>query len=140
MQQTDNADRAEETVQESMFRAWLYLEQLDDPDRADRWLFSIALNLLRTPVRSISEPLPSEEELPVCESAEDTVIKTAALEDLICHLHALPPRQRQAVYGCFILGLRPAQLAELLKETPHTISARLYRGLRTLRKKQKAFR
>ncbi len=88
-----------------MFRAWIFLEQLDDPDRADRWLFSIALNFLRTPGRGIFEPLPSEEELPVCESAEDAVMRTEDLEDLIRHLDALPPLQRQAVYGLSLIHI-----------------------------------
>ena len=58
-------------AQEALYRAWENLEQLEDPQRADRWLFSIAANLMRTKGRSpAAEPLRDEHH-PICESAEE---------------------------------------------------------------------
>jgi len=53
-------------------------------------------------------------------------------------LRELPEAQRQAVYACLFLGRSPAQLARDLDISPHAASARLYRGMQTLRKKWRA--
>lgn len=140
IQYTKDHHQAEETAQEALCRAWENLEQLEDPQRADRWLFSIAGNLLRTPDRYPRTDLPPEETLPACESVEEQFLKKEAAIEASLLLQDLPAPQRQAVYGCCFLGRTPSQLAASLNVSAHTVSARLYRGLKTMRKKWKAMR
>ena len=65
-------------------------------------------------------------------------MKSESMRMLLQLLRELSPDQRQAVYYCRFLGLSPAELAEALQVSSHVVSARLYRGLETLRKKWKA--
>ena len=132
--------KAEDTAQEALCLAWENLEQLEDPQRADRWLFSIAANLMRTKGRSpAAEPLRDEHH-PICESAEEHILKKENARLIASLLEELPHPQRQAIYGRYVLGCSPSQLAEILNVSPHAISARLYRGLKELRKKWRSLR
>lgn len=65
-------------------------------------------------------------------------MKSESMRMLLQLLRDLSPDQRQAVYYCRFLGWSPAELAEALQVSSHVVSARLYRGLETLRKKWKA--
>ena len=107
---------------------------------AESWLFAIARNYLRKQSRHCCLSLPAEEVLPSCCSAEDAAMREETellLQDL---LQRLPLSQRQTIYACCYLGLRPAQAAALLQADPHAVSGRLYRGLKTLRKMWEALR
>ena len=68
------------------------------------------------------------------------MLKKERLRQASVLLKDLPMLQRQAVYVCLFLGSSPAQLASILNVSPHAVSARLYRGLKTMRKKWKAMR
>ena len=65
-------------------------------------------------------------------------MQSESMRMLLQVLQELSPDQRQAVYCCRILEWAPAELAEALQVSSHVVSARLYRGLETLRKKWKA--
>ncbi len=53
---------------------------------------------------------------------------------LLEELDRLPPAQRKAVYYCGLGGLRPAELAAMEGVSAHAVSARLYRGIESLRR------
>ncbi len=65
-------------------------------------------------------------------------MRSESMRMLLQLLRKLSPDQRQAVYYCRFLGWSPAELAKALQVSSHVVSARLYRGLETLRKKWKA--
>ena len=65
-------------------------------------------------------------------------MQSESMRMLLQVLHELSPDQRQAVYYCRFLGWSPTELSETLQVSTHVVSARLYRGLETLRKKWKA--
>lgn len=46
----------------------------------------------------------------------------------------LPPEERQTVFYCCELGLKPAEAAVLLGVSSHAVSARLYRARQKMRK------
>ncbi|MBO4880860.1 MAG: RNA polymerase sigma factor [Firmicutes bacterium] len=132
---TGDRYEAEETADAALCRAWEKLEQLNDPHHAQSWLFSIAKNLLYDRCRHPAEALPPDDLLPAVRSTEETVLQEEAMRLLEQLLRELSPEQRQAVYYCRILGWEPSELAQMLQTDSHIISARLYRGLQTLRKK-----
>jgi RNA polymerase sigma-70 factor (ECF subfamily) len=64
---------------------------------------------------------------------------TVALRDelprpVTCYLDALPSRQRQAVVLRHAWGYSLAEIAELVHASPNTVKARLFHGLRHIRK------
>ena len=95
--------KAEDTAQEALCLAWENLEQLEDPQRADRWLFSIAANLLRRRDPYSGGELPPEDDLPSCESAEEQLLKEEWFREVAALIQELPMLQRQAVYFCLVL-------------------------------------
>ena len=135
---TRDSAEADEAADAALCRAWEKLEQLDDPQYAERWLFSIAKHYIYNRARHTFEPLPPEELLPASVSVEDAAVQSESMRMLLQILQELSPDQRQAVYYCRFLGWPPAELAEALQVSSHVVSARLYRGLRTLRKKWEA--
>ena len=135
---TRDPAEADEAADAALCRAWEKLEQLDDPRYAERWLFSIAKHLVYNGSRHAFEPLPPEELLPASGSAEDAALQSESMRMLLQILRELSPDQRQAVYYCRVLGWTPAELAAALRVSSHVVSARLYRGLKTLRKKWEA--
>ena len=91
-------------------------------------------------ITHLSKIAPPEDDLPSCESAEEQLLKEEWFREVAALIQELPMLQRQAVYFCLVLERSPAQLAAVLNVTPHAVSARLYRGLQTMRKKWKALR
>ena len=126
---------AEETADAALCKAWEKLEQLNAPRYAQSWLLSIARNLACDRRSHPVEALPPDDILPAARSTEEAVLQAEAMRLLEQLLKELSPEQRQAVYYCRILGWEPSELAQLLQTDSHTVSARLYRGLQTLRKK-----
>ena len=108
---------------------------MNDVRHAESWLFSIAKNILYDRGRHPVEALPPDDLLPVVRSTEETVLQEEAIRMLSEWMKQLSPEQRQAVYYCRVLGWDPSELAKMLHIDSHTVSARLYRGLQTLRKK-----
>ena len=104
---TRDRNEAAEAADAALCSAWEKLEQLNDPRYAD-------------------------DVLPAVRSTETAVMQEEAVRLLAQLLKELSPEQRQAVYYCRILGWAPSELARLLQTDTHTVSARLYRGLRTL--------
>lgn len=132
---TNDPDEAEDAAQHALELAWEKLEQLDDPRCAESWLFSIARRLAYRELRQpVWDSLPDEDLLPRTGSAEDEALAAAELRAVIELMRQLPLQERQAVYGCCVLGMTPAQLARRLQVNSHTVSARLYRGRKKLRK------
>ena len=132
----NDPDEAEDAAQYALEKAWEKLEQLADPQCAESWLFSIAKHqVCRVRRQPAWEALPDEILLPHTVSAEDAAIAEADIQVIGELLRQLPFAERQAVYCCCVLGMKPSQLAEILHVSSRTVSARLYRGRRTLRKK-----
>ena len=135
---TRDGNEAAEAADAALCSAWEKLEQLNDPRYAESWLFSIAKYIVYIGQRHPVEALPADDVLPAVRSTETAVLQEEAMRLLAQLLSELSPEQRQAVYYCRVLGWTPSELARLLQTDTHTVSARLYRGLRTLRKKWKS--
>ena len=135
---TRDGNEAAEAADAALCAAWEKLEQLSEPGSAEHWLFSIAKYLVYDRGKHQVEALPPDDLLPAVRSTEETVLQAESMRLLKQLLKELSPDQRQAVYCCRILGLEPAELAKQLRIDTHTVSARLHRGLQTLRKKWKS--
>ncbi len=121
-------------MQSAFCIAWEKLEQLRDPKKAEKWLFSILANHIKGMLCARKE-LPFED--PACglfsRSAEEEFLELARGELLREALGALPQKQREALYCCTYIGLKPAELARRVSVSSHCISGRIYRGLENAR-------
>jgi RNA polymerase sigma-70 factor (TIGR02960 family) len=152
---------AEDMVQEALLAAWRSLEAFEGRASVRSWLYTIAtnrcLNALRTrsrrprEVASMADPLaPTRRVEPLwldpypdalLESVPDRAPGPAARYEIresielsfIVGLQHLPPRQRAALVLGDVLGLRTAEVAEMLGTGETAVKGALQRARATLR-------
>ncbi|MEV5543870.1 sigma-70 family RNA polymerase sigma factor [Saccharopolyspora shandongensis] len=133
---TDDRQRAEDVVQETLLRAWRNLDSID-PGRGDprSYLFSIARNILidgwradqRRPrlVRDdgVVESLPVADDL-------DRLLDGWLVGEA---LQRLSPQHRAVIVALYFQGRSVAETAEQLGIPQGTVKSRAYYAVRTLR-------
>jgi len=133
--------------QNVFLRVWQNLGVLKDRDRFSSWIFQIAVNQCRDHIRSVSR---AREHFPLADS-EEPVETRAALggayspdradsgEDwrriLNSVLQTLPEDQRLVIVLKEYHGLRFNEIAHILQENENTLKARLYSGLKNVRRR-----
>lgn len=149
---------AEDLTQETLLRAWRALDSFEGRSSIKTWLYRIATRVCLTALeKRARRPLPSglnppsttpEAEL---EPGEDLpwltpfVTSTAASEPeaiadqnadirlaFVVALQHLAPRQRAALLLCDVLGLKPAEVGQVLDMSTAAVYSALARARRTL--------
>lgn len=121
-------DHAEDLAQETFIRAYLKLDQLQEPSLFPNWLRRIASNTCSEFLRSRQRREHSWEEIP--EVAASTV---PAGGDLAEHLSQLPDETRFCVELYYREQLSYSEIAELTGTTEGTVRNRLHRAKAFLR-------
>jgi RNA polymerase sigma factor (sigma-70 family) len=135
-----NADTAQKVVQDSfvaLHRNWRGLADRDDSDdQALVYLWQLVVNRSRSAAR---HPAPSDavagaywEE--VCDGAEsrDPAAAGPAHTAVLAAMHALPPRQREAVVLQHYAGLSQAQTAQMLGISAGAVQRHTARAMSSL--------
>jgi RNA polymerase sigma-70 factor (ECF subfamily) len=133
---------AEDTVQETLLRAWRALDRFEPRASLQTWLYRIATNacldeIERRPRRPEPvEPFPSG---PLDEAASTTYDPAAryALREgmelaLLTAIQLLPGRQRAVLILRDVLGWTGPEVAELLESTVASVSSALQRARATI--------
>jgi len=122
---TGSRAAAEDCVHEALARAW---ERREQPDRIDRWVVTVALNLSRNRWRRVRR------EVPFVPADRDRAEPAADHEsvDLRRALTAIPRRQREAVVLHYLLDMPVAEVAEVLGLSAGGVKHALFRGRRSL--------
>lgn len=133
---TDDAQRAEDVVQEVLLRAWRNLGRLDVDDRSLRpWLFAVARNVLtdeHRAARSRPRLVANEAALAAARAPEefDRVLETWTVAEA---MHRLSAQHREVLVQSYWLGRSVAETAEALGVPPGTVKSRTYYAVRALR-------
>lgn len=125
-----DATEAEDVTQEALLEAYLGLAALRDRERFGAWLAAIAANLARMRLRRRGTvPLVADEleQRPVDGDSD-------VLGDVREALASLPPREREAVLACDVLGLSREEAGRVLGCSAGAVRVRLHRGRGRLRK------
>ena len=126
--------RAEDVVQETLFRAWRRPEVLAQQDSSARgWLFTVARNIVvddwragrRRPTTS-TELLPE----PLEPDATDTALQSIMVAEA---LRRLSKDHRTVLLECYFRGCTAAQAASRLGIPVGTVKSRLHYALHALR-------
>ena len=124
---------AEDIVQETMTRAWKHSADLD-PDRAGRWLFTVARNLVisgqRKRVARVTEVPIEDREFPALGDDIDRVLQVWQVVEV---LHGLSHDHRQVIIELFYRRRTVAEAAVVLGVPPGTVKSRSYYALHALR-------
>jgi RNA polymerase sigma-70 factor, ECF subfamily len=124
---------AEDIVQETMTRAWAHSAQLD-PDRASRWLFTVARNLvisgLRKQAARVKEVAIDGREFAAQGDDIDRVLQAWQVAEV---LRGLSHDHRQVIIELFYRRRTVAEAATVLGIPPGTVKSRSYYALHALR-------
>lgn len=124
---TGSRAAAEDCVHEALARAW---ERRERPDRIDRWVVTVALNLSRNRWRRVRR------EVPYVAGDRDgdraAVVSDVESVDLRRALSALPRRQREVVVLHYLLDLPVADVAEVLGLSAGGVKHALFRARSSL--------
>jgi RNA polymerase sigma-70 factor, ECF subfamily len=111
---------ADDAVQETLLRAWRYRDTFRATGSFEGWLIRICRNcLIDLASKPVDQPV---DELP------DLGQSAGGEHELYDLLARLPPRQREVVAVCALLGYDYAGAAELLDVPIGTVRSRLHRA------------
>lgn len=120
---TGNRHRAEDLGQETFARACSAAVLFRGDSSVRTWLFSIARRVLVDDIRRrgpVFAPLEDESPGPAADPSERLAIEQA--------LRALPVSSREAITLCDVLGLSPAEAAEITGLNANAFRVRLHRA------------
>jgi RNA polymerase sigma-70 factor (ECF subfamily) len=128
--------RAEDIVQETMFRAWQHPELVDGHEDTIRpWLYTVsrrvAIDLWRARSRHDSHIVDGLTDSP---DLADCIDQTVTAMDVRAALMQLGPEHRQVIFETYYLGRPVAEVAARLGIPEGTVKSRSYYGLRQLKK------
>jgi RNA polymerase sigma-70 factor (ECF subfamily) len=125
---------AEDAVQECLVRAWRDIRALRDPSRFDAWLYRLLLHACRDEQRRMRRR-PVQIAIAPIDTADhrDAVGDIARRDQIERGFRALTVEHRMALALHHYLGLRPAEIAELLGIPEGTATSRIHYGTRALR-------
>lgn len=150
LRMTRNPQDAEDLVQETMLRAYRFLDRFEPGTNLRAWLFKILTNTYINRYRkAASEPrvdsLDDSEELSLYRyldneaasrggSVEAQVLDRFAEEDIKAAIEALPSQYRITVLLADVEGFSYNDIAEITNVKKGTVMSRLFRGRRLLQK------
>jgi RNA polymerase sigma-70 factor, ECF subfamily len=150
LRMTRNPQDAEDLVQETMLRAFRFLDRFEPGTNLRAWLFKILTNTYINRYRKqSSEPrvdsLDDSEELSLYRyldseaasrggSVEAQVLDRFAEQDIKTAIEALPPQYRMTVLLADVEGFSYNDIAEITNVKKGTVMSRLFRGRRLLQK------
>lgn len=150
LRMTRNPQDAEDLVQETMLRAFRFLDRFQRGTNLRAWLFKILTNTYINRYRkAASEPrvdsLDDSEEFALYHhldteaasrgaSVEAQVLDRFAENDIKAAIEALPPQYRMTVLLADVEGFSYNDIAEITGAKKGTVMSRLFRGRRLLQK------
>jgi RNA polymerase sigma-70 factor (ECF subfamily) len=150
LRMTRNPQDAEDLVQETMLRAFRFLDRFERGTNLRAWLFKILTNTYINRYRKASsEPrvdsLDDSEEFALYHhldtdaasrggSVEAQVLDRFAENDIKTAIEALPPQYRMTVLLADVEGFSYNDIAEITNVKKGTVMSRLFRGRRLLQK------
>jgi RNA polymerase sigma-70 factor (ECF subfamily) len=151
LRMTRNPQDAEDLVQETMLRAFRFLDRFEPGTNLRAWLFKILTNTYINRYRKASsEPRvdsldDSDGELSLYRyldgeaasrggSVEAQVLDRFAEQDIKTAIEALPPQYRITVLLADVEGFSYNDIAEITNVKKGTVMSRLFRGRRLLQK------
>ena len=133
---TGDPVRAQDVVQETLLRAWLHPEVVDDNGRSARaWLFTVARNMIIDESRTARfrrevSTLDVDALEGVCQDQVNGALDRLLIGEALARLTA---EHREVVGRAYFHGWTIAQIAADLQIAEGTVKSRLHYALRALR-------
>lgn len=131
-----STEDAEEALQDAFVRAYKALYRCEDPDRFDRWFFSILANRCRTAGSRIGrreQTFAREEEGLPAASVPHPAERNAWREELDLAIARLDPDQREAFLFKHVEEMSYEEISEITGATISALKMRVKRACERLR-------
>lgn len=126
-----NADNALDIMQESVYKAILHIDSLQDISSINTWFYRIIVNTSIDFLRKQKKVIPVDDE--ILESFVLEVNDKYENFDLKRAMDNLPEKYRTVVILRYFEDLKIKEIAEIINENTNTIKTRLYKSLKLLR-------
>lgn len=135
LSQCGSEDLAEELTQETFYQAVRSIQRFDGTCKLSVWLCQIAKHLWYQHLRKRRReaPLPEEDAVPLCPSAEEEAISRQGHRDLLRQVHALKEPYRETVYLRLFGDLSFREIGDVLRKTETWARVTFYRGKEQLK-------
>jgi RNA polymerase sigma-70 factor (ECF subfamily) len=135
-----NHHTAEDLVQETFFRAYLYIENYQDGS-IKAWLFTVAHHSYIDHYRKHKRVTIKDEGyfsgfLDKNKAVDDTIVIHEEIEELLRDINTLPEKQKMAVLLCDFNNLTYQEAAEMMKVSKAYIKVLLFRGRQGIRQRR----
>lgn len=127
---------AEDLVQETFTRTWKYLHDGNQIDSVKAFLYRTARNLVIDGVRQKKPQASVDERIelglePKGDDAE-TILLKLELQEVLEKIDRLSGQERELLLLRFVEGYKPKEIAQMLNESPNTVSVRIHRAKKSL--------
>ncbi len=144
----NNPQEAEDISQEAFLRAYQSLARFNPAYKFSTWLYQITLNIIRDrfkkkELNSISLDAPTktadaEEFYPqpvdLTTNPEEIITRREDSQKILQAIHSLPLKYREVIILRHLQDLSYTEIGNILKLSPGTVKARLYRAREQLKK------
>lgn len=133
---TFRREDAKEIMQETFMKTWEYIASGKEVEQVRPFLYRTATNLIINASKKKKEAsLDAMQEEGFDPGAEDEKHGRDVIQEerVLKTLSQLEEPYRQAVMLRYIEDLSPAEIADILGETPNVVSVRIHRGLKQLK-------
>ena len=139
---TGNRADAEDLTQEIFIRAYLHLNKFNPEKRFFTWLYTIALNLIRNHLKTLSRRRRDESQIVLINAQQNDAgnrqIHPEPFEPesilLETSLLRLPSDLREVIVLRYYQGLSFEEIASITGKSQSAVKMRTYRGLEKLKK------
>lgn len=133
-----SSELAEEIVQEVFLKVWLKRETLDEVERLDAFLYTMARNLTYDALRKLSTETVAKKQIALTaeESENNTYLALQEIQysELLEQAVAqLPPQQKQVFQMAKVEGLSHEAIAERLNISRLTVKTHMAKALQAIR-------
>ena len=130
---TANAHRAEDLVQATLLKAWIYRDRFEPDTNLRAWLFTILRNTFLSELRKYRlEVEDSADGMALTVAQEARQDHALALKELISAVATLPVAQRKPLMMMGYYGYSQLETADACGCTLGTVKSRVSRGRATL--------
>lgn len=128
---TQNADEAEDILQNIFLKLWKYPKPFENEMHLDKWLTAVCVNesrnYIKTPFRKRCSPLDEHADTPVFDSVKN--------QDIFNAVMSLPQKERTVIHLFYYEDLSVKEIAKLMKQSESAVKTRLYRARKNLKDK-----
>lgn len=126
-----NQDNALDIMQESIYKAILHIDSLQDISYINTWFYRIIVNTSIDFLRKQKKLIPVDDE--ILKNFDSEVNDQYENFDLKRAMDNLPEKYKTVVILRYFEDLKIKEIAEIINENTNTIKTRLYKSLKLLR-------